>query len=127
MLRLGRAADAAGGSPAVRVVADQVGCPTWTGHLAPALLDLAEGRATGVFHVAALGECSWHDLAVEAFRRARVACEVRATTTAEFPRPAPRPAYSVLRSERPETPVLPAWQEGLAAYLDNRVPVGVPQ
>ncbi|HSD80317.1 MAG TPA: dTDP-4-dehydrorhamnose reductase [Solirubrobacteraceae bacterium] len=109
----------------VRVVTDQIGCPTWTGHLAPALLDLAAGTATGVFHVAAAGACSWHELAVEAFRRAGLACDVRPTTTADFPRPAPRPAFSVLRSARPETPALPAWQEGLAAYLDQRVPVGV--
>ena len=121
MLRLGAERDE------VRVVTDQVGCPTWTGHLAPALLDLAARRATGVFHVAAAGACSWHDLAAEAMRRAGLRCEVVPTTTAEFPRPAARPAYSVLRSQRAETPVLPPWQEGLAAYLDHRVPVGVSQ
>jgi dTDP-4-dehydrorhamnose reductase len=58
-------------------------------------------------------------------RRAGLACDVAPTTTAEFPRPASRPAYSVLRSERAETPLLPAWQDGLAAYLEHRVPVGV--
>jgi dTDP-4-dehydrorhamnose reductase len=119
MLRLGAERDE------VRVVIDQVGCPTWTGHLAPALLDLAAGDTTGVFHVAAAGRCSWHELAVEAMRRAGLACDVAPTTTAEFPRPASRPAYSVLRSERAETPLLPAWQDGLAAYLEHRVPVGV--
>jgi dTDP-4-dehydrorhamnose reductase len=121
MLRLGAERDE------VRVVTDQVGCPTWSGHLATALLDLAAARATGIFHVAAAGACSWHELTVEAFRRAGLDCIVRETTTAEFPRPAARPAYSVLRSERPETPVLPAWQEGLAAYLDQRVPLEVSQ
>jgi dTDP-4-dehydrorhamnose reductase len=119
MLRLGSERDE------VRVVADQVGCPTWTGHLAPALLDLAALDATGVFHVAAGGRCSWHDLAAAAMRRAGLDCEVAPTTTAEFPRPAARPAFSVLHTERAETPVLPAWQEGLSAYLDQRVPMGV--
>jgi dTDP-4-dehydrorhamnose reductase len=121
MLRLGAERDE------VRVITDQVGCPTWSGHLAAALLDLAGARATGIFHVAAAGACSWHDLTVEAFRRAGVDCTVRETTTAEFPRPAARPAYSVLRSERRETPDVPAWQEGLAAYLDQRVALEVSQ
>jgi dTDP-4-dehydrorhamnose reductase len=117
MLRLGAERDE------VSVVTDQVGCPTWTGHLAPALLDLAAGPATGLFHVAAAGSCSWHELTVEAFRRAGLSCAVRATTTAAFPRPAPRPAFSVLRSARSDTPVLPAWRDGLAAHLDQRVPL----
>jgi dTDP-4-dehydrorhamnose reductase len=119
MLRLGAQRDE------VHVVTDQVGCPTWTGHLAPALLDLAAAGASGVFHVAARGQCSWYDLAAAAFRRAGLDCEVRPTTSARFVRPAPRPAFSVLRSERPESPVLPAWERGLAAYLDHRVLVGV--
>ena len=49
------------------VVSDQVGCPTWTGHLAPALLGLAEGDVAGVVHAAGAGSCSWHRLAVEIF------------------------------------------------------------
>jgi dTDP-4-dehydrorhamnose reductase len=116
MLRVGAERDE------VRVVTDQVGCPTWTGHLAPALLDLAAAPDTGVFHLAAGGACSWHELTVEAFDRAGLDCAVRETTTAEFPRAAARPAYSVLRSGRGETPVLPEWREGLATYLRQRVP-----
>jgi len=104
----------------VTVVSDQVGCPTATVHLAPALLELAAGEAQGVFHVAGGGRCSWHELAVEAFRQAGVACRVLPCTTAEMPRPAPRPAFSALASERPESPALPPWQEGLAAYLAGR-------
>jgi dTDP-4-dehydrorhamnose reductase len=105
----------------VRVVTDQVGCPTYTGHLAEALLDLAASGAQGIFHVAGGGRpCSWHDFAIEIFRQAGVACRVLPCTTEEFPRPAPRPAYSALTSERPEMPVLPPWHEGLAAYLTTR-------
>jgi dTDP-4-dehydrorhamnose reductase len=104
------------------VVADQVGSPTWVGHLAPALLDLAEGDARGILHVTAAGTCSWHGLAAEAFAQAGLACRAVPTTTAEFPRPAPRPALSALRSTRPEAPVLPPWQEGLARHLAARVP-----
>jgi dTDP-4-dehydrorhamnose reductase len=104
----------------VSVVTDQVGCPTATAHLAPALLKLAAGDAQGVFHVAGAGRCSWNELAAEAFRQAGVACRMLPCTTADMPRPAPRPAFSALASERPETPVLPPWQEGVAKYLIER-------
>ena len=102
------------------VVTDQVGCPTATAHLAPALLKLAQSSAEGLFHVAGAGRCSWHELAAETFRQAGVACRVLPCTTADMPRAAPRPAFSVLASERPETPLLPRWQEGLADYLQAR-------
>ena len=104
----------------VSVVTDQVGSPTWTGHLSPALLDLAAGDATGVFHTAGGGQCSWHALTVELYRLAGLATRVDETTAAEFQRPAPRPAWSVLASERDATPRLPAWEAGVAAYLSER-------
>jgi dTDP-4-dehydrorhamnose reductase len=105
---------------AVAVVTDQIGSPTWTGHLSPALLDLAASDATGVFHTAGGGRCSWYELTVELYRVAGVACTVNETTAAEFRRPAPRPAWSVLATERDETPRLPSWQEGLAAFVNER-------
>jgi dTDP-4-dehydrorhamnose reductase len=102
----------------VSVVTDQVGSPTWTGHLADALVELAERRAdVGIFHMAGAGACSWYDLTVEVFDRAGVRCRVLPTTAERFARPAPRPAYSVLGTERDATPILPPWQEGVAAYL----------
>jgi dTDP-4-dehydrorhamnose reductase len=110
------------GREEVSVVTDQVGCPTWTGHLAGALVELAERpRETGVHHIAGAGACSWNELALEIFDRAAIDCRVLPTTTAAFPRPAPRPAYSVLGSERRDPLVLPAWQDGVAAYLATRV------
>ena len=104
----------------VRVVTDQVGSPTWTGHLAPALIALAEGGGDGVFHVAGGGACSWHELARTAFELAGVSCRVDETTSLEFVRPAPRPAYSVLGSER-DGPRLPDWREGVAAHVRARM------
>jgi dTDP-4-dehydrorhamnose reductase len=106
----------------VHVVDDQIGCPTATAQLAPALLALARMRdAQGVFHVAGGGApVSWHGFAEEVFRQAGVGARALPCTTAEMPRPAPRPAFSALASERPEAPVLPPWQEGLAAYLIER-------
>lgn len=105
----------------VSVVTDQVGSPTWTGHLAPALIELAERRGdVGVFHGAGGGQCSWNELTIELFERARVSCRVLPTTSAEFKRPAPRPAWSVLGTERDPGVVLPPWQEGVQGHLDER-------
>jgi len=105
----------------VSVVTDQVGSPTWTGHLAEALVELAERRGdVGIFHAAAAGACSWYDLAVEVFDRAGVRCRVLPTTAERFARAARRPAYSVLGTERDATPALPPWQQGVAAYLSEK-------
>jgi dTDP-4-dehydrorhamnose reductase len=105
----------------VNVVADQIGCPTFTGHLAPALVEIAERHATGVMHVAGGGHCSWHELAQATFEEAGTGTTAQPVITAEFPRPAPRPAWSVLRSTRPDVPVLPPWREGLTTYLKSGV------
>jgi dTDP-4-dehydrorhamnose reductase len=113
--------NAAAGRDAVRVVTDQVGSPTWTGHLSPALLDLAASDATGIFHTAGGGQVSWHGLTVKLYELAGLQdVRVDETTAAEFARPAPRPAWSVLASERDETPRLPPWEEGVAAYVNER-------
>jgi dTDP-4-dehydrorhamnose reductase len=110
MLRLG---------PQVRVVDDQVGCPTFTGHLADAVAELVKGEDFGVHHMAASGRCSWFEFAREIFALAGRDVELTPCTTDEFPRPAPRPAWSVLGSERGHR--LPHWREGLQAYLGVRV------
>lgn len=108
----------------VTVVDDQIGLPTATADLAPALVSLAVGDARGadgLFHVAAGGApVSWNGFAQEIFRQAGVDCRVLPCTTAEMPRPARRPAFSALASERPETPLLPPWQQGLAHFLHAR-------
>lgn len=103
----------------VAVVTDQTGCPTWTGHLAPALVALAGTRETGVFHGAGGGQCTWNDLAAETFSRAGLACRATPTTSDAFKRPAPRPAWSVLGSEREGGIRLPPWTEGLQGHLDD--------
>jgi dTDP-4-dehydrorhamnose reductase len=113
MLRLGEQ----GGE--VKVVDDQVGSPTFTGHLAEALVELAEGHGHGFMHVAGSGACSWYQFARAIFDRAGIEAELAPCTTEEFPRPARRPANSVLESER-GAPELPAWQDGLDAYLGVR-------
>jgi dTDP-4-dehydrorhamnose reductase len=108
----------------VEVVADQRGRPTWTGHLAPALVELAERRGdVGVFHATGPQQCSWYEFAVEILHRSGLPCRVVPTTSDRFVRPAMRPAYSVLGTEREPAIVLPAWQDGLAAYLEERAGV----
>jgi dTDP-4-dehydrorhamnose reductase len=100
----------------VAVVDDQRGCPTYVGHLAAATRELVE-LPTGVWHLAADGECTWADFAEAIFEEAGVDCRVRRISTEELGRPAPRPAYSVLRSERAGAPALPHWREGLRDCL----------
>ena len=102
----------------VSVVDDQCGCPTYVGHLAAATRDLLS-LPGGVWHVAAGGDCTWADFAEAIFEEAGMSCRVRRITTAEFPRPAQRPGYSVLRSEREGAPRLPHWREGLRACLER--------
>jgi dTDP-4-dehydrorhamnose reductase len=114
MLRL------AGEREAVQVVTDQVGCPTWTGHLAPALLGLIERGVAGLVHLAGAGRVSWNAYAVEIFRQAEVDCRVEQATTDQLARPAPRPAWSVLESQREDVLPLPPWQDGLAGFLAAR-------
>jgi dTDP-4-dehydrorhamnose reductase len=110
----------------LRVVDDQVGCPTYTPFLAKALLDLSEIGATGVLHYRNREPVSWYAFATEIARlwsegsQEPGGVEVRPVTTAEFPRPAPRPAWSVLDVARFEEiagrPVEP-WGRGLAELL----------
>jgi len=98
------------------VVDDQRGSPTYVGHLAEATKRVLE-LPHGLYHVAADGDCTWADLAQAIFAEAGLHCRVRRITTEELGRPAPRPAYSVLRSEKPDTPHLPHWRDGLRECL----------
>lgn len=100
------------------VVDDQVGSPTFTGHLARALLELCTTLPRGILHVTGQGACSWYELAREIVAQAGLDCDVKPSTTADQRRPAPRPAYSVLGTERAaDVPALPAWQRGLEEYM----------
>ena len=111
MLRLGAEREE------VAVVDDQRGSPTYVGHLALATRDVLDLQH-GTYHVAAAGECTWADFAEAVFEEAGLECRVRRITTAEFGAPAPRPPYSVLRSEY-DVPELPHWRDGLRACLER--------
>jgi dTDP-4-dehydrorhamnose reductase len=112
MLRLGVERDE------VSVVDDQRGCPTYVGHVSQATEQLID-LPFGVYHLAADGDCTWAEFAEAIFAEAGVRCRVRRVLTREMGRPAPRPAYSVLRSEKPDAPRLPHWREGLQACLER--------
>lgn len=114
MLRL------AGEAQAVQVVDDQVGSPTWSGHLAPALLGLLEREVRGLVHLTGGGEVSWNGFAKEIFRQAAVDCAVEQASSEQMARPAPRPAWSALASERDDVLPMPDWRDGLAGYLAAR-------
>ena len=104
----------------VLVVHDQVGSPTYTWHLAYGIVRLIEGLEHGIHHMAAGGQCSWYEFAREIFDQAEVDCKVLSATTEMLGRPAPRPPFSALASQREHAIELPSWHDGLAAYLAQR-------
>jgi dTDP-4-dehydrorhamnose reductase len=110
MLRLGRERDE------VRVVSDQIGSPTYAGHLAAAMPALLE-RPYGVWHVVNAGECSRAELAEAIFEDAGIDCRVVPIPATELTALAARPAYSVLGSEHPDPVLLPHWRDGLRECL----------
>jgi len=108
--------------PALDVVNDQRGCPTYTVDLAQAIAELCRSSATGIVHVTNAGNCSWFEFAREIVRAAGLPTEVRPVSTQQMARPAPRPAYSVLSSASLQRwgIGIPSWQEALHRYLKER-------
>lgn len=103
----------------LKVVDDQRGRPTSAEHLAQVSLALLERGERGIFHVTDGGACTWFELAAEIARRTGSSCRVEPCSSDAFPRPARRPAYSVLDLARTEAAVGPmtAWPENLASVL----------
>ncbi len=117
MLRL------AGQGRPLRVVADQICTPSYTGDVAAITVDLLARGKPGLYHVTNSGACSWHEFARAVFELAGVAAEVAAISSHEYGAAARRPAYSVLAptglAALGLSPLRP-WREGLAAYLQER-------
>jgi dTDP-4-dehydrorhamnose reductase len=105
--------------PEISVVNDQRGSPTFTRDLAGALVQLCRSSAQGIVHVTNSGNCTWYDFATEIVRESGLPTKVKPVTTAEFPRPARRPAYSVLSpgSLHAYHIRLPEWQDAFRRYL----------
>jgi len=108
-------AGAARKKPVLRVVDDQTGRPTSAGHLAAATLRLAEGGATGLWHVTDGGVCTRFEMAARIVRAVNPACRVEPCPSSEFPAPARRPAWSVLDISRTEERLgpMPDWRANL--------------
>lgn len=109
-----------GGNRVLRVVADQAGCPTYAEDLASGLLRLLDAGAEGVVHAVNSGSTTWYGFAREIVRLLGSDAEVVPISTAEMPRPAKRPAYSVLDTSRLATLIgapLPPWQDALDRHL----------
>ena len=105
----------------ISVVNDQRGSPTFTRDLASALLQLCRASAQGIVHVTNSGECTWYEFAREIVRLSGLPAVVKSVTTAEFPRPARRPAYSVLSpsSLHAYNIHMPKWPDALSRYLEG--------
>jgi dTDP-4-dehydrorhamnose reductase len=105
----------------IKVVNDQFGSPTWTEDLVDATIELIKKDRTGTYHVVNSGECSWYDFAVQIVKEAGLNTKVIPCATSEFPRPAKRPAYSVLSTQKIEAflgTALPTWQTALKRQLN---------
>jgi dTDP-4-dehydrorhamnose reductase len=103
--------------PELKVVSDQIGCPTYAPDLARAVLSyfVAGEIAAGTYHLTNAGAVSWYEYAKEIFRIAKKSVLVKAITSAEFQRPAKRPAYSILLNTK--LPALRSWKEGLEELI----------
>jgi dTDP-4-dehydrorhamnose reductase len=104
------------------VVDDQVGCPTWTGSLAPSIVDLVQAGAKGTYHLCCTGQASWLDLARQVAQEAGLNLEFKATSTLAWGAPARRPPYSVLECVKGERILgygMTPWREALHTYLSE--------
>jgi dTDP-4-dehydrorhamnose reductase len=110
--------------PALDVVSDQRGCPTYSVDLARAIIELCRKGASGIVHVNNAGDCSWFEFAREITRAAGLTTDVRPVSAAQMARPAPRPAYSVLSpaSLQRWAVSMPSWPDALQRYLRERQP-----
>jgi dTDP-4-dehydrorhamnose reductase len=111
--------------PNLQVVNDQRGCPTYTPDLARAIIELCHKDASGIVHVTNQGDCTWYEFARSVVAGAGLSTEVVPCTTQQMPRPANRPAYSVLSpaSLSAYGIVMPSWQDALKRYLKQRMTV----
>jgi dTDP-4-dehydrorhamnose reductase len=108
--------------PALDVVIDQRGCPTYSVDLSRTIIGLCRNQASGIVHVTNAGDCSWFEFAREIVKGGGLTTEVRPVSSQQMARPAPRPAYSVLspKSLQNYGIVTAAWQDALQRYLQER-------
>ena len=105
--------------PELKVVDDQVGCPTWTVDLSDAIVKIIETKPYGTYHTCGGGNTSWYGFAKEIFNQAGLSVNLNPCTTEEFPRLAKRPAYSIMNNDG----LLRDWKEALKGYMALRIEV----
>ena len=104
--------------PEVKVVDDQIGCPTWTVDLSDAIISfIDEDPDYGIYHACGSGSTSWYGFAKEIYKQKKLEVNLKPCTTQEFPRPAKRPKYSVMKNEG----LLRDWKLALNEYLELRI------
>jgi dTDP-4-dehydrorhamnose reductase len=109
----------------IRVVNDQIGCPTFVNDLAEAIIRTIEKGDSipgGIYHVANAGAISWYEFAVAIRDRMQFSCKVLPIPSSDYPTPAKRPAYSILHTDKIELALnwsLPSWEDGLQRCLDS--------
>lgn len=101
----------------LKVVDDQIGCPTWTVELSNAIVSLLQTDNYGTYHTCGSGSTSWYGFAKEIFDYLKLDVNLQPCTTSEFPRPAKRPQYSVMENNK----ICRFWKDALHDYLDLRV------
>jgi len=108
--------------PALDVVNDQRGCPTYSVDLARAIVQLCRKDASGIVHVTNAGDCTWFEFAQDIISGAGLATVVRPVSSQQMARPAPRPSYSVLSATRLRALgiEMPSWRNALRRYLEER-------
>ena len=108
--------------PALDVVNDQRGCPTYAADLARAIIQLCRQKANGIVHITNAGDCTWFEFAEAIVLDAGLATTVRPVSSQQMARPAPRPAYSVLSPARLQALgiAMPSWSDALRRYLEQR-------
>ncbi|MCL2184106.1 MAG: dTDP-4-dehydrorhamnose reductase [Chitinispirillia bacterium] len=124
-IRKTASANAREGKP-LKVVNDQFGTPTWTVSVCRQVLAMLDRSERGVFHSTSEGSCSWFDFAMEIVASAGINVDIRPCTTEEFPRPAPRPCYSVLENARLKAAganIMPEWKDGFREFLSTADPL----
>lgn len=105
--------------PELKVVDDQVGCPTWTVDLANAIVKIIENKPYGTYHTCGGGSTSWYGFAKEIFEQSKLNVNIKPCSTEEFPRPAKRPAYSIMNNDG----LCRDWKKALKEYLALRIEV----
>lgn len=102
--------------PELKVVDDQIGCPTWTIELSNGIIKLLQNSEYGTYHICGSGQTSWYGFAKKIFELSNLDVKLKPCKTEEFPRPAKRPKYSVMDNKG----ICKSWKESLKDYIKLR-------